>query len=103
MRRNLLFLSILSIGLLLGSLGALVLLAQYLEWQSYGNWNAVSLRYALAYFNVQLPLLNSPTWRVWDLPLSAVLIGLGAAIAVVGIYCWRKSSRQGNVMHSSQH
>src|SRR5262249_58626057 len=93
--------SCLIIGALLGALGALVLLAQYLEWQSFGNWNAVSLRYALVYFDVQRLLLISPASRVWDLPLSAVLIGLGGAVATVGAYCRQRSSRTG-VMHSPQ-
>jgi hypothetical protein len=86
-------------GFLLAALGAFVLLAQYLEWRSFGNWNAVSLRYALAYFDVQRLLLISPASRVWDLPLSAVLMGLGGAVATVGAFCRQRSSRPG-VMHS---
>ena len=86
-------------GFLLAALGVLVLLAQYLEWRSFGNWNSVSFRYALAYFDVQRLLLISPASRVWDLPLSAVLMGLGGAVATVGAYCRLRSSRTG-VMHS---
>jgi uncharacterized membrane protein len=78
------------IGFLLGALGALVLVAQYLEWQSFGNWNAVSFRYVLVYFELQPPTFPSPEARVWDLPLSAVFIGTGGAIIMMGAYCRRR-------------
>src|ERR1700747_3091104 len=92
----------LAIGFPLGALGALALLAQYLEWQSFGNWNAVSLRYVSAYFEVQLPPFISPASLIWDFPISAVLMGAGGSIAIIGMYCLQKSSRTGHVMHSSQ-
>ena len=90
------------IGFLLAALGALVLLAQYLEWRSFGNWNAVSVRYVLTYFEVQPPPFISPASLIWDLPISAVLIGAGGAIAIVGMYCRQKASRTRHVMHSPQ-
>jgi hypothetical protein len=78
------------IGLGLGTLGAVVLFAQYLEWRSFGNWNAVSLRYVLAYFEIQpLPFI-SPASRLWDLPISTVLIAAGGALTAVGAYCRQK-------------
>jgi len=83
-------------------LGALVLLAQYLEWQSFGNWNEVSLGYVLAYFEVQpLPFI-SPASRLWALPISAVLIAAGGALSAVGAYCRRKSTRYGEGMRDEQ-
>ena len=77
-------------GFLLAALGLLVLLAQYLEWRSFGNWNAVSVRYVLTYFEVQLPFV-SPTSRILDFPISAVLIGAGGAIAAISLHCWQRA------------
>jgi hypothetical protein len=90
------------IGLGLGTLGALVLLAQYLEWRSFGNWNEVSLGYVLAYFEVQpLPFI-SPASRLWELPINAVLIAAGGALITVGACCRQKSARNGEGMRDEQ-
>lgn len=81
-------------GFAIGAFGALVLFAQFIEWRSFGNWNPVSIRYALDYFEVQPPHFIASgfqkifNWRrdgFLDLPLSIVLLCIGSFIVVVGI------------------
>jgi hypothetical protein len=82
-------------GFIIGALGALVLFAQCTEWLSFGNWNPVSVRYALNYFAIHPPHFVSSASGIqkifnWlqdgflNLPLSIVLLGLGGLIAAVG-------------------
>lgn len=65
-------------------IGALVLTAQIAEWWSYGDWNAVSVRYVLNYFNILPARLISGGYRLLDFPVSVLLLGTGALIAVLG-------------------
>ena len=79
---------------IIGALGALVLFAQSMEWLSFGNWNPVSVRYALNYFAIHPPYLVSSAgiqkifkWLqdgFLDLPLSIAFLGIGGLIAAVG-------------------
>ena len=71
-------------GLVFGVLGALVRAAQFTEWWSYGDWNAVSIGYVLAYFNILPPALISIGSRLLNLPVSAVLLGIGVLVAALG-------------------
>jgi hypothetical protein len=82
-------------GFIIGALGALVLFAQCLEWWSFGNWNPVSVRYALNYFAIHPPhfvstafgiqrIFNSLEDEFLNLPLSIVLLGIGGLIAAIG-------------------
>jgi len=81
-------------GVALGILGALVLSAQCAEWWSFGDWNAVSIRYVLGYFNILPQPLISTGYRLLDLPLSAVLLVAGGLIAALGgRYAPRSSTR----------
>ena len=90
-------------GIVFGALGALVLIAQCMEWLSFGNWNPVSARYALNYFAVHTPHFGSTTTIMrkifnrlengfLDLPLSMVLLGIGGLIAATGV---RHAQRRG--------
>jgi hypothetical protein len=83
-------------GFTIGGLGALVLFAQCTEWLSFGNWNPVSVRYALNYFAIHRPHFVSTASSIqkifnWlqdgflDLPLSIVLLGIGGLIAAMGV------------------
>lgn len=82
-------------GFIIGALGALVLFAQCIEWWSFGNWNPVSVHYALNYFAIHLPHFVSTATGIqkmfnWledgflNLPLSIVLLGIGGLIAAMG-------------------
>ena len=82
-------------GFVIGTLGALVLFAQWIEWFSFGNWNPISVRYAFDYFGIQPPHFISTALGFrkifnWlrdgflDLPLSVVLLGIGGLIAAIG-------------------
>ena len=62
------------------SLSALVVVAQFLEWHSYGNWNPVSPRYVFEYFEMR-PAHIALASRLWDLPLSLILLFAGCSIA----------------------
>ena len=83
-------------GFVIAALGALVLFAQCMEWLSFGNWNPVSVRYALNYFAIHPPHFVSSAFGIpnifnWlqdgflNLPLSIVLLGIGGLIAAIGV------------------
>lgn len=74
-------------------LGVLVLAAQAAEWWSFGDWNTVSIRYVLGYFNILRASLISNEYGFLDLPISFLLIGSGALIALLG----KKLPRRNNV------
>jgi hypothetical protein len=82
-------------GFVIGTLGGLVLSAQCIEWLSFGNWNPVSVQYALNYFAIHAPHFVSPGTGIhkmfnWledgflELPLSIVLLGIGGLSAAIG-------------------
>ncbi len=86
----------LTAGFVFAALGALVLMAQCMEWLSFGNWNPVSIRYALNYFAIHTPHFGAASTGIrkffnWledallGLPLSLVLIGIGGLIAAIGV------------------
>jgi hypothetical protein len=83
------------IGLAIAALGVLVVCAQCIEWWNFGNWNPVSVRYAVEYFERQpshfisraLGVLKIFNWlreEFLDLPLSVILLGIGSLIAAIG-------------------
>jgi hypothetical protein len=77
-------------GLAVGALGLLVVIAQTLEWWSFGNWNPVSLRYVLDYFTIRPPHFVPMAGKIWDLPANVVLLVVGALIATIGGKHWRQ-------------
>jgi hypothetical protein len=81
-RRSLLAIFCITTGLIIGALGALVLFMQFAEWWSFGNWNAVSIRYVFGHFHIQFPDVIS---IMLDLPLSLVLLGIGGLIIAFGV------------------
>ena len=72
------------VGLTFGLLGALILAAQCAEWWSYGDWNVVSIRYVLSYFDVIPQPFMPGRYGLLDLPMSALLFGAGGLIAALG-------------------
>jgi hypothetical protein len=86
-------------GFVIGTLGALIVLAQGLEWWSFGDWNPVSIGYVLDHFRIQPPnfyptasgkLTNWLRDKCLDFPLSIALLGIGGVIAAIGIRHARK-------------
>jgi hypothetical protein len=80
-RRSLVAIFCITTGLVVGALGALVLFMQFAEWWSFGNWNAVSIRYVLGHFHIQFPDFIS---IVLELPLCLILLGIGGLIVAIG-------------------
>ena len=84
-------------GLAIATLGALVLLAQSLQWWSNGVWNPVSLEYVLEYYGILSPrfasqgILNRLREDLLELPLSLVLEMSGLVAIIGGTYLWCRS------------
>lgn len=72
------------IGAACVGVGALVLCAQIAEWWSFGDWNAVSVRYVLGYFNLLREPVTSSRYGLLDFPLNLLLIGGGILFALLG-------------------
>jgi len=89
------------IGGVIAALGALVLFMQLAEWWSFGNWNAVSIRYVLSYYKTQSPHFASPMFRFLDLPASLMLLGIGGLIIAIGAKYRRKTASRAGVERKS--
>ena len=92
-------------GFAIGALGGLVVIAQCMEWLSFGNWNPVSVQYGLNYFAVHTPHFGSTATGIWkivnglehgllELPLSIVLLGIGGLIAATGAWHAQQRARR---------
>ena len=64
--------------------GALVLAAQIAEWWRFGDWNTVSVRYVLGYFNIPGTLAFSSEYGSLDFPVSLLFLGAAPLIALLG-------------------
>jgi hypothetical protein len=80
--------------------GALVLIAQFLEWYNFGNWNSVSPRYVFEYFELRPVPHISMTSTLWDLPLSMILFVVGFIFSVIGvIFSTLRGDTEGRASH----
>ncbi len=68
-------------GILISVLGGFVLFAQFIEWDTFGNWNPVSVQYVFDYFGIVVPHFASIGFS--RLPLSITLLVGGGLIAAV--------------------
>lgn len=69
--------------------GALVLGLQIAEWWSFGDWNAVSVRYVLGYFSI--PVISG-NYGLLDLPASLLFLSGGALVVLLGAMLPRRDN-----------
>jgi uncharacterized membrane protein SirB2 len=74
------------------ALGALIIFAQSIEWWTFGNWNPVSVRYALGYFEIQPRSFT--TQKFLDFPLSMVFLAISILIAAIGVRHARRTAKK---------
>jgi len=73
------------VGIAFGMFGALVLVCQFVEWWSFGNWNTVSIGYVLNYFRIQPSHFILYPVNLLALPVNFVSLSIGALMSGIGI------------------